>query len=115
MLTRLNSCPRHLDSFMQLRPQYLGRGQDCQIFGHVDAGSIEFQQFDLLGIFAGTEDDAEWKVLFGFPLVLRQPAEVKLHLALVFGLEVALLQLYDHQALEFSVVEQQVDVKVVRV
>jgi len=41
----------------------------------MDAGSIEFQQFDLLGIFAGTEDDAEWKVLFGFPLVLRQPAE----------------------------------------
>jgi hypothetical protein len=46
--------------------------------------------------FSGTEDDAEWQVLFGFPLVLRQPAEVKLHLALVSGLEVALLQIYDH-------------------
>ena len=94
---------------MQLRPQYLGRGQNGQIFGHMDAGSIEFQQFDLFGIFAGTENDAEWQVFFEFPLVLRQPAEVELHLAFVFGLEVALLQLHDHQALKFAVVEQQVD------
>ena len=45
-----------------------------------------------LGIFAGTEDDAEWQVLFEFPLVLRQPAEAELHLDFAFGLEVALLQ-----------------------
>ena len=54
--------------------------------------------------FAGTEDDAEWQVFFEFPLVLRQPAEAELHLDFAFGLEVALLQIYDHQALEFAVV-----------
>jgi hypothetical protein len=31
----------------------------------MDTGSIEFQQFDLLGIFAGTEDDAEWQFSSG--------------------------------------------------
>jgi hypothetical protein len=53
----------------------------------MDTGSIEFQQFDLFGIFAGTEDDAEWQVLFGFLLVLSQPAEIELIWPLYSGLK----------------------------
>ena len=81
---------------MQLHSQYVGWGQNRQVFGHMNTGSTEFQQFDLLCILAGTEDDAEGQVLSGFLLVLRQPAEIEFHLALVFGLEAPLLQLHDN-------------------
>jgi len=40
---------------MQLRAQDFGRRQDRQVFGYVDAGSAEFQQFDLFGVLAGAE------------------------------------------------------------
>jgi hypothetical protein len=55
------------------------------------------------------------RFLVGLALVLSQPAQIELHLALVFRLETALLQFHHDQPPEFAVVEPKVDVKVVAV
>jgi hypothetical protein len=70
----LYSSSRCLNCFMQFVPQHLGRRQYGEIFGHVDARGAEFQQLDLFCFLAGAENDAQRQVLFGFPLVLSQPA-----------------------------------------
>jgi hypothetical protein len=56
---RFNARPRGFNGLMQLLAQDLGRRQDREVFGDVDAGGAEFQQFDLFSVFAGAENDTE--------------------------------------------------------
>jgi hypothetical protein len=65
VFSRFDPGPCCLNGFMQLLAQHLGRRQYREIFGHVDAGGAQFQQFDLLGVPAGAENDAQRQILVG--------------------------------------------------
>jgi hypothetical protein len=78
----------------------------------MDAGSIEFQQLDLLRARSGAEDNTQRRSFLPFPLILRQPAEIELHLALVLGFEASLLEFNRDQAPELAVIEEQIDEEV---
>ena len=79
----------------------------------MDAGLIQFQQLNLLAVFTGAEDDAQRWRFVRLLLMLGQPAQVKLHLALVGCFEFAEFQFDGHQSFQATVVEQQVDVEIV--
>ena len=101
-----------LDGLVQPCLQGFPGRQHGQVLGHVDAAAIQLQQFDLLLLLAGAEDDAQRQIFVSLLLVAGQPTQVELHLTLVLGLEPAQLKVDGHQALELAVVEQQVDVEI---
>lgn len=101
------------DRLVQLRLQRLTRRQHGQVLGNVDTAFAEFQQFDLLLLLAGAEDDADWRCFTRFQFVLRKPSKVQFHLTLVLSFEGAEFQLDGDETLEFAVVEQQIQIEVV--
>ena len=92
--------------------QFHGR-QFGEIFADADGFGIEFEEFHLLGVGGGTEDEADGGFLAGGAIVLVEPAEVELHLPDVGGLEGFELQLDGDQPAEISMVEQQVEMEIV--
>ena len=95
---------------MQLRFERLARWQHRQIFRDVDSALAQLKQLDLLLLLSGTQDDADGGLLVGLLLMPGKPAQVELHLALVFRLESPELQLDCDEALKFPVIEQQVQI-----
>ena len=79
----------------------------------MDTGLAEFEQFNLLLLFASTKNEPEWRFFAGLLLVLGKPAEIKFHLTFVFGLEVAELELYGNEPTQMAVVKQKIEVKIV--
>jgi hypothetical protein len=49
----LDPCSCRLDCLVQFFPQNLGRWENGQILGNMDAGGAEFEEFDLLSILSG--------------------------------------------------------------
>ena len=97
---------------MEFLLQEFAGWQGGQILRNVDAARVEFEEFDLFRLFPGAEDDAEGRVLSGLLLVFGEPAEVELHLAFVFGFEVAELEVDGDEAFQAAVVEEVVEVEV---
>jgi hypothetical protein len=69
--------------------KHFTRGEGRQVLGDVNSGPIHFQQFDLLRFLAGAEDDPERRQLVRLALVLVEPSEIKLHLALFEHVRIA--------------------------
>ena len=109
-LLDLQSSP--LGRLLQLLAQHFSRWQVGQVLGHVDARLVLLQQFDLLALLAGAQDDPQGRSFFRLPLVLVQPTQVKLHLSCVRCLELADLQFDGHQPPQFAVVEKQIEVEI---
>jgi hypothetical protein len=74
---------------VQLLAEDFTRGEGRQVLGDVNSGPIHFQQFDLLRFLAGAEDDPERRQLVRLALVLVEPSEIKLHLALFEHVRIA--------------------------
>ena len=87
--------------------------EDGQIFGNVDTGLAEFEQFNLLLLFASAKNEAERRFFAGLLLVLGKPAEVKFHLTFVLGLKVAELEVNSGEPTQMAVVKQKIEVKIV--
>lgn len=98
---------------MEFLGEELAVGQAGEVFGDVDAGGVEFEKFDLLGILSGAEDEAEGRGFTGLLFVFGQPAEVEFHLAFEFSFEVAQLEIDGDESLQAAVVKEEVEVKVV--
>ena len=94
--------------------QLLGR-QFGEVFGDMNAGLAELQQFDALVILAGAEDDAQWRLFARLTFVLVEPAQVQGHLAEMIGPKLIELQFNGDKSPETTVEKQQVQVKVVAV
>lgn len=86
-----------LDGCVEFLTEEFAGWEGREVFGDVDAGLAEFEQFDLLFLLTGTKDEAEGRFFAGLLLVFRQPAEVEFHLAFVLGLEVTEFELYGDQ------------------
>jgi len=71
---------------------------------------LEFQQFNVLVVLAGAQNQSQRFGLAWLALVSLQPVQVKFHLPFVAGLEIADLQIQRHEAAELSMVKQQVEV-----
>ena len=109
--------PFHLPSrqpygLMQLGLQQSLWRQLHQILGHPDLAPVELQQLYLLSVLLAAQDQADGRLLASPALILVQPAQVELHLALVGSIEAAQLQLQGHQAAQAAVIEEQVEVEV---
>ena len=98
---------------MELLLEQFARGQGGQVLGDVDAGLAEFEEFDLLLLFSGTENDAKRRFFAWLLLVFGEPAEIEFHLAFVVGFEVAELEVDGDEALEASVIEKEIEIEVV--
>ena len=92
--------------------EFAGR-EGGEVFGDVDAALVEFEQFALLRLFAGAEDDAEGGFFAGLLLVLGEPTEIQFHLALILCLEVAELEVDGDEAFQATMVEEEIEVEVV--
>lgn len=66
-------------------------------------------------LFPGAEDEAERRFLAGLLFVFGKPAEIELHLAFVFGLEVAELEIDGDKPSQAAVVEEEIEVEIVGV
>ena len=72
---------------MQALAQHRYWWQFDKVFRNPNGCFIQLQEFNLLGIGARTQDEANWRLFFGCAFMLVQPAQVKLHLSFVAGLE----------------------------
>ena len=97
-----------------LLEQFAGR-QSGEVVGDVDAGLAEFEEFDLFGLFPCAENDSKGRLFLRLLLVFGEPAEVKFHLAFVFCLEVAELEVDGNETPEAAVIEEEIEVEVVRI
>ena len=70
---------------MELLLEQLAGWEGGQILGDVDAGLAKFEEFDLLLFLPGAKNQPKRRVFAELLLIFSQPAEVKLHLAFVFG------------------------------
>ena len=61
------------------------------------------------------ENQTEWRFFCGLLLVLLEPSEVQLHLALVCCSKLTMLQIYGQQPSQAAMVEQQVQIIVLGV
>lgn len=77
---------------------------------HLNATTIEIQQFDRLLPLSGAKDQPNRRFLIRFALVAIKPVRIQLHLSLIAGLELADLQFDRHQPAEISVEEQKVQI-----
>jgi hypothetical protein len=98
---------------VQLRPQQFHVRNLVQVFRHPDIGADQIEQFHLLGIGFGAQNQADGRLLACRPFVLVQPAQIQLHLALVGRLKLLQLQFHGHQPPQMPVVEQQIEIKIV--
>ena len=93
---------------MQLAFQNFLRRQFCEILTNPDTSLIEPKQGDALLSAFGAKDQSERGVFAGLLFILFQPAEIKLHLALVGGFELAEFQLDRDQPPQATMIEEQV-------
>ena len=98
---------------MKFLPQEVPGRENGQIFGNVDTGLAEFEQFNLLFLFASAKNEAKRRFFADLLLVLGKPAEIEFHLTFVFGLEVAELEVYGDKTAQTAMVKQKVEVEVV--
>ena len=96
---------RPFDGVVEFLLQHGLRWQFGEVLGDVDTAGVEFQQFDLLLLFAAAGDDAQRRGFAGLLFVFGQPAQVELHLAFVFGFEITQFQFNHHQPFEAAVVD----------
>ncbi len=86
------------------------RGEGGEIVGDVDVAFVELEQFDMFGVFAGAEDEAD-RGCFAFDFfVAFEVAEVEFHLAFEGGVKFADFEVNGDEAFEAAVVEEEVDV-----
>ncbi len=64
----------------------------------MDAAFAGFEQFDMLLILTGAEDQPDRRFVIGLALIASEPRQVQLHLTFVCRLEVANLEFDGHQA-----------------
>jgi hypothetical protein len=64
---------------MQPLAKQFNRREFGQVFGDPDRPLIELQEFYLLGIGPGAEDEADRRFFARRPLAFVQPAQVQLH------------------------------------
>lgn len=88
-------------------------GQFNKVFSYPNGCLIQLQKFNLFGISTSAQDQANRRFFPGSAFMLVQPAQVKLHLAFVAGLEFLQLQFDGHQAAQMAVIEQKVKIEVV--
>jgi hypothetical protein len=81
------------DRLVQPPAQQRQRRQGGQVFADADRLGVQLQQFHLLGIGVGAQDQADRRFLARRPLMLVQPAQVQLDLVDVGGLERLELQI----------------------
>lgn len=91
---------------MQLRLQRLPWRQHGQILRDVDATFAKLKQFNLFLLFTGAQDDADRWRFIRLLFMLRESAQVQLHLALVLSLEGPELQFDGNKPFELAVIEQ---------
>ena len=89
---------------MKFLLQEFTRWKDSQIFGNVDTGLAEFEQFNLLLLFTSAKNEAKRRFFASLLLVPGKPAEIKFHLAFVLGLEIAELEVYGDEAAQTAYV-----------
>jgi hypothetical protein len=94
------------DGIVQFRFEYGALGQRRQVLGDANQAFIKLQEFDLLLVLLGAENQSDGGV-FGFraPLLLIQPAEIEFHLAFIRGFETAEFQFDRDEAGETTAVE----------
>jgi hypothetical protein len=77
-----------------------------------DAAFFQLQQFHVLGVALGAEDEPERGTFAGAPFMPVEPAQVELELAFVRGLELAELEFDGHQPSHAAVEEEQIKIVV---
>ncbi len=86
------------------------RGESGEIVGDADVAFVELKQFDMFGVFASAEDEAD-RGFFAFDFfVAFEVAEVEFHLAFEGGVKFADFEVNGDEAFEAAVVEEEVDV-----
>lgn len=105
---------RQFHGAMQLRLQHPHVWYMGQILRDPYIGRPQIQQLDLFGVLGGAQDQADRCFFTDCPVMLVQPAQVKLHLPLVGGPKLVQLQFDSHQSFQVTVIEQQIEMKVVR-
>jgi hypothetical protein len=87
-------------------------GGTPKILAHPDLAPIELQHLYLLPVLLAARHQPDGWLIARSALVLFQPAQIELHLALVDWIKAAQLQLYAHQAAQAAVIEKPVQVDV---
>ena len=67
---------RSIDRLMELACENFPGRQFRQIFGHMNAGPIQFEQLNLLRVLPGAQDDPKGRRFIAFSFILVQPAQV---------------------------------------
>jgi len=105
--------PRVPDGLVKAGLKKLHRRQLGEVFADPDGLVIQMEEFHLLGIRGGAQNQSDRRLLSRSPFMLVEPAEIKLHLPHVPRLKGLKLQLDGDQAAEEAVIEEQVDEEVV--
>jgi hypothetical protein len=73
--------------------------EDGPVFGHGDAGFVQFQQFYLVPTRLGTEYQADGIIFVRLPLVTIESFQIELHLSLVLWNKLTDFQFHRNKAL----------------
>jgi hypothetical protein len=87
-------------------------GEGGEVVGDADVAFVELEEFDVFGVFACAEDEADGG-FFAFDFfVAFEVAEVEFHLAFEGGVKFTDFEVDRDEAFEATVVEEEVDVVV---
>ncbi len=98
-----------LDSLVKPALKKPHRRQLSEVFAHANGLVIQMEEFHLLCIRGGAQDEPDWRLLSRGPLVFVEPAKIELHLPRVPRLEALKLQFDGHQPSQKTMVEEQVE------